>query len=606
MSSQIQTSDVCSICLNSMVQGEPLYTTSCSHTFHFSCITNTIKSKIGECPLCRKAIDQSLIQVLQPVSSTIPSTTDPPSTPVQQTTSRFSFLNVIDSAVKSVVSVVGNTFQRSSVSTPTKIDKNDSLCTKSEDLVDEKILNHLAAERARRQATRKNKSTVELIKVSTVLEFVNVHCDDERDMFGMLTLKAPTDSGESEDDVRTSLDLVCVVDRSGSMQGEKIALLKQTLSYIVEQLKSTDRLSIISFNTVAIDVLGGLKMMTTDKKVFVENQIQTYVHLNAEGGTYIGSGLQMGIDLLNQRKTKNPLTSLLLLTDGQDNQLCDYSDLIQRIPQGCTIHTFGYGRDHWAHVLSQIAEQGHGTFTFIEQLDKIADAFAAALGGLFTCIGQQLEVKIELDEDYKITEVLSTYPHTNQLPNQTTTITLNDLNADEKRDLVFQIHVPKVEQEQEQQAIGRVSLRYLDPGNRQQLNTESESFNLSRSRSPSDIASNYALDVQRNRCYAARALKQAVKYANDNEMEKAEKLLKDVIDKIKSSISVNDQLCQQLIEDLEHTYNDRVQFTSTMTNMHMQHGQQRATYSCGTTISAQGYMTGGQERYRTYFNKNKK
>ncbi|CAF1642663.1 unnamed protein product [Didymodactylos carnosus] len=118
------------------------------------------------------------------------------------------------------------------------------------------------------------------------------------------------------------------------MQGEKIALLKKTLSYIVEQLKSTDRLSIISFDTVANDVLGGLKMMTTDKKVVVENKIQTHACLNAGGGTHIGSGLQMGINLLNQRKTKNPLTSLLLLTDGQDNQLCDYSDLIQRIPQG--------------------------------------------------------------------------------------------------------------------------------------------------------------------------------------------------------------------------------------------------------------------------------
>ncbi|CAF1463951.1 unnamed protein product, partial [Didymodactylos carnosus] len=152
MSGQIPTSDVCSICLSPMVQGEPLYTTSCSHTFHFSCITNTIKSKIDECPLCRTAIDQSLIQVLQPVSSTILSTTAPPSTPVQQTTSRFSFLNVIDNAVKSVVSVVGNTFQRSSISTPKKLDTNDSLYTIGEDLVDEKALNELAAERARRQA----------------------------------------------------------------------------------------------------------------------------------------------------------------------------------------------------------------------------------------------------------------------------------------------------------------------------------------------------------------------------------------------------------------------------------------------------------------------
>ncbi|CAF5138355.1 unnamed protein product, partial [Rotaria sp. Silwood1] len=61
---------------------------------------------------------------------------------------------------------------------------------------------------------------------------------------------------------RAPIDLVCIVDQSGSMGGQKIALLKKTLIDIVDQLGELDRLAIISFNTGAIDRSHGLKRMT--------------------------------------------------------------------------------------------------------------------------------------------------------------------------------------------------------------------------------------------------------------------------------------------------------------------------------------------------------
>jgi hypothetical protein len=74
----------------------------------------------------------------------------------------------------------------------------------------------------------------------------------------------------------------------------------------------------------------------------------------------------MGIDLFTGRQTKNPLGALLLLTDGQDNQVHDYSQLMETLPDGVLCHTFGYGPDHTASLLVQLAEQGNGgTFTYI-------------------------------------------------------------------------------------------------------------------------------------------------------------------------------------------------------------------------------------------------
>ena len=47
------------------------------------------------------------------------------------------------------------------------------------------------------------------------------------------------------------IDLVCVIDTSGSMRGEKIDLVRKTLMFVLTRLTEFDRLSLISFNNDA-------------------------------------------------------------------------------------------------------------------------------------------------------------------------------------------------------------------------------------------------------------------------------------------------------------------------------------------------------------------
>jgi hypothetical protein len=68
---------------------------------------------------------------------------------------------------------------------------------------------------------------------------------------------------------------------------------------------------------------------------------------------------------------------------------------------------------------------------------------------LFSCVAQQLRVDIEFNGQYRITHVHSKYQHEPEnLPLNKITFKLNDLNTDEKRNLVFQLHVPKVANDQ--------------------------------------------------------------------------------------------------------------------------------------------------------------
>ncbi len=105
--------------------------------------------------------------------------------------------------------------------------------------------------------------------VTTTLEYGGQSSDKESNIYGLVTVKAPSivlsSEGEELSSSHIPIDLVCVVDQSGSMRGEKIQLLRKTLSYITDQLNEYDRLSIVSFNTTAYDRSQGLKRMNQQK-----------------------------------------------------------------------------------------------------------------------------------------------------------------------------------------------------------------------------------------------------------------------------------------------------------------------------------------------------
>ena len=198
-----------------------------------------------------------------------------------------------------------------------------------------------------------------------------------------------------------------------------------------------------------------LRTRLVNRKVIVREAIRDLIH--PHGGTYIGGGLKMAIKMLEKRRTPNPLGAMLLLTDGQDNERHDYSRVMKSLPEGVVCHTFGYGIGHNAALLSQLAEQGNGgTFTFIDQVDAVGPAFAAALGGLFTCIAKQLRIEVEFEQGYEITHAHTSYEYERKrLPARKLTFKMNDMNADETRNLIFQLSVPKVTSSEDEHTIGK-------------------------------------------------------------------------------------------------------------------------------------------------------
>eukprot|EP00128_Syssomonas_multiformis_P018888 Colp12_sorted_trinity150504_noHs@29130 len=140
-------------------------------------------------------------------------------------------------------------------------------------------------------------------------------------MFGVATLQAPLYQAKD----RAPVDLVAVIDRSGSMGGQKIELVMDTMLFVISQLSSNDRLAVVIYDDV-IEVLFDFKKMNESGREYATSQLKT---VHARNSTNLADALFKGMKLsLDRKADKNRVGSVLLLTDGQANiGMCAKSEI---------------------------------------------------------------------------------------------------------------------------------------------------------------------------------------------------------------------------------------------------------------------------------------
>ena len=175
---------------------------------------------------------------------------------------------------------------------------------------------------------------------------------------------------------RLPMEIVAVVDRSGSMSGAKIATMKQTLSFLVSKgLQSGDSLAIVSFDGTVETRLPLSPMDSGGKSKAIEaiNELQP-----GSTTSNLSGGLMQGIDLLHHAtpplpsgaspQTGGSTRAVLLFTDGIANAgIVDGPGIVTAV-QGAmvagspmTIFTFGFGSDHNEDMLRSLAGTANGS-----------------------------------------------------------------------------------------------------------------------------------------------------------------------------------------------------------------------------------------------------
>lgn len=404
----------------------------------------------------------------------------------------------------------------------------------------------------------------------------------KNDFLILTTLEAPIK--EIQEDERASMDLVAVVDTSGSMSGEKINLMKITLKHVLNQLKKDDQFGIVSFSTTAT-VEFPLTSMTEYNKHRAQLAIE---NLNATNSTNLCGGICEGVNQI-RRFNQNKICSCMIFTDGLANVgpsniegIMDALNTSSSSSWGytlsnvalalyswataptnsnsnpgstslglpCTLNTFGFGQDHDPNLLKSISEKGDGIYYYIENTEEIPKAFSNCLGGLVSVVGQNVKLTFTPLNGVSISRILTTYK-TNDLAHGVKELILGDIQSEEKRNIVLILSLPSLSVPDNEFVIMSVTADYFDC----LASTKGSKTIKLALRRPENVTGvpkrNYNLDIEYNRLMGALAMEEAMQFANKGNLSEANTIISKAIESISSSDSASNKFCANLIADLK-------------------------------------------------------
>ncbi|KAL3684307.1 hypothetical protein R1sor_002329 [Riccia sorocarpa] len=369
---------------------------------------------------------------------------------------------------------------------------------------------------------------------------------------------------------RAPLDLVTVLDISSSMTGNKLRLLKCAMEFVINNLSPSDRLSVVAFSSSA-KRLFPLRRMVEEGRQFALRYVNS---LEADGGTNIADGLRKGAKVLEDRRMKNPVASIMLLSDGQDTYNMRFRSYSQfnptslRSAQGSQIpvHTFGFGEDHDAALMHSIAETSGGTFSFVQTESAVQDAFAQCIGGLLSVIVQNAEIKFLAGEHGVQIRSIQAGNYQSSIGDNGSQggVKIGDLYAEEERDILVDVKLPAAPlptTEESTDASGslvtkllRVSCSFQDPVTHDVNGTSVIDISIRRPEFVDTAAGTVRLEVdrQRNRTRVAQSIVEAQALADAGEITGAQLILSTAKAALLRSpaFQAHDQLCLGLEREL--------------------------------------------------------
>jgi Mg-chelatase subunit ChlD len=391
-----------------------------------------------------------------------------------------------------------------------------------------------------------------VLTVSTRVEYSALPQGQNQDVFGLVTVQAaaapePDASAGSaaQEAERQPMDLICVLDVSGSMRGDKIRQVQDAMKFVIEQASPKDRVSIVAFNSTAKRVLRLCKMDTEGKN---SAMIQT-LQLGAGGGTSIAAGLSTALSVMEQRRQRNKVSAILLLTDGQDGSTRSrLPALITRAQQANgSVYAFGFGKDHDAALLSELAEQAQTPFTFVEDTEKIREAFAGAVGGLCSIVAQS--VKLTLSCHVRLKNVHTPFASSRESDTRTT-VTIPDIFAGERRDILVELSVPAGGDVGAHTPLLEAHVRYTDLRSGSLMQTSPVLMETLRVEEPQPEAEpDEEVSAQRDRVEVTRALQDAATQSDQGKFDEAQQVLSRAEQRINAKTSkavLTQALCEEL------------------------------------------------------------
>ena len=190
-----------------------------------------------------------------------------------------------------------------------------------------------------------------------------------------LCLKVGVTGFQFESDVkRPELNIALVIDRSGSMSGERIKQAKEAAAFAVNQMNENDIVSVVMYDS-DVDVLVPATKLSDKKGVLAKID-----SIEVGGTTALYAGTEKGAEEVKKFFDKGRVNRVILLSDGMANvgprEPSDLKKLGQKIGgDGITVTTLGLGDGYNEDLMQQLAQAADGNHAFITSEKNLVEVF---------------------------------------------------------------------------------------------------------------------------------------------------------------------------------------------------------------------------------------
>ncbi len=239
---------------------------------------------------------------------------------------------------------------------------------------------------------------------------------------------------------RTPLNIALVLDRSGSMIGDKLTYCKKAAQFVVDNLDAEDRISIVVYDSEVGVLVANTK---AGNKQSIKALIES---IRERGSTFMSGGMLSGYAEVKRFFEAQKVNRVLLLTDGLANQgITDRKSLNIIANKWATtekisLSTFGVGADFDEKMLTDLAEYGIGNYYFIDKAENIPPIFNKELKGLLEVVAQNTTIRVELPD---AVELVKLYGYASSSKGNTVEIPFRDVFSEEQKSILLELKLKK-------------------------------------------------------------------------------------------------------------------------------------------------------------------
>jgi Ca-activated chloride channel family protein len=365
--------------------------------------------------------------------------------------------------------------------------------------------------------------------------------------------------------VRPPVHVAFVIDRSGSMMGEKLTLACKAVDHALGMLGPEDRFAIVAFDnviTVPVPACAATPHNVASARAAV-------AAIQSGNSTNISDAWIEGCQQIAAAAGTGPILRTLLLTDGQANagitKSADFAPHLAALRDtGVVTSVFGLGLDFDEEFLASVARAGGGNFYFIREAGLIADFFTKELGESLEVVAPGANLAIHHPTSVGV-KPLSDFPSHRRTPG-VLEIPLPDLVSNQQLEILLSVDIPSCADGD----VTALSIAISDPKGvfaavRPVSIAWTGASHLLNDAQPRDVLVDRAVA----RIYAARAERDAIRYNRRREFERARHVLTSTHRRIASYAGDDAELSQILSELNEKTQHyTRIQDEMSLKTMH--------------------------------------